>query len=115
MPDFKCQRGHVTTLPEHEITEESITFKVNPRYEDIGGGTLASMTTATHDLGIDRDTDGREYISCGWISDDEEETPDTVGQSQAMRLELTKVRGTIKTEDKGDEEWYCTERAYRID
>ena len=102
MDQFMCKRGHVTTLPEFKSSQQSVEF------------TAKATTTATEtvvsiqDMGIDTDADGKKYISFGWVSDDEGDTPDDISAPYALSI----VRGTIKTSTT--EDWYCTEKAYQL-
>lgn len=119
MSSFICKKGHVTTLPDVEVHEEKVkdslaynAYKHLSSSEDtIGRDKFRDVVAATHDLGIDRDPDGREYIGCGWISDDDEATPDLVESGAPHALNM--VRGTIK--DNAEEEpWCCYEKAYKV-
>lgn len=102
MIEFKCRKGHITEVPDVEVSEEALTIKSLHSDEML-------VAQATHDMGIDRDDLGREYVTCGWIREDDEETPDTIGGPQALAISLEgeAVQNNV-------EEWYCTERAYRV-
>ena len=130
MDQFMCKRGHVTTLPKFQRSQQSVEFtakatntpaskssrpkSIQRAMETSPESTAKATNTATEtvvsiqDMGIDTDADGKKYISCGWVSDDEGDTPDDIGAPHALSI----VRGTIKTSDT--ENWYCTEKAYQL-